>query len=111
MSKNTLTVEQITEIATRAAIAAVQAHLSAHVDLSEPAVVTETAPVQAQDEAPEAKVLTRSAWKTARMTRNGKVRKAFVGLTREQALEAGLLPGYVMPTGAMREHLSELADA
>lgn len=55
----------------------------------------------------ETKVLTRSRWQELRRTKGGVVRKAFAGLTMDQALEAGLLPGYHKPTGAMRKSLSQ----
>jgi len=82
--------------------------LAALVKADAPAKV---APAPAQDETPALKVLTRGAWKAARMTKGGKVRKAFAGLTREQALEAGLLPGYRMPTGDMRAALKARKSA
>ena len=105
-----LTTEQIIAIATAAAVeaatAAVKAALvSAPVDLAEPATpVTapvETAPAPAQ----ELPVLTRAAWKSLRTPKGGKVRKAFAGMTREQAFEAGLCEGYRLPTGEMRAAL------
>jgi len=58
-------------------------------------------------QAPTTKPLTRSAWKTLRTTKAGKVRKQFAGMTREQALEAGLCEGYHMPTGEMRVAMAE----
>lgn len=67
-----------------------------------PATVT-PAPVEAQGEA--LKTLTRGAWKALRTTRNGATKKAFVGLTREQAHAKGLCPGYRLPTGEMRASL------
>ena len=85
--------------------------VSAPVTLDEAAVVVtpaqDTAPAQAQ----ELPVLTRAAWKSLRMTRSGKVRKAFAGLTREQAHEAGLTPGYRLPTGEMRAVIREAKNA
>lgn len=79
--------------------------VSAHVDLAETVVTPaqDTAPAPAQ----ELPVLTRAAWKSLRMTRSGKVRKAYAGLTREQAYEAGLCEGYRLPTGDMRKALSQ----
>ena len=62
-------------------------------------------------QAPTTKPLTRSVWKSLRTTKAGKVRKAFAGLTREQALEAGLCEGYHMPTGEMRAAFVALRDA
>lgn len=100
--------------------------LAAKIDLNEFFASAVSAPTQAQelpttacepcvavgdaDACPDAaptKALTRSAWKALRMTKAGKVRKQFAGMTREQALEAGLLPGYHLPTGAMRVALAE----
>jgi len=91
------------------------AQISAPVDLAERVVLQPAARAEAHaevvaaqaPEAPATKVLTKSAWRAARMTRSGKVRKAFAGLNREQALEAGLLPGYVMPSGEMRVAMAE----
>lgn len=84
------------------------AQVSAPVDLEAPALE-----VPAQDAPTEEllPVLTRAAWKTLRTTRKGTVRKAFAGLTREQAFEAGLCEGFRMPEGTMRAHLASLKDA
>lgn len=102
-----LTTEQITAIATEAAIAAVRAVLSAPVDLAEPAapVRTSSKPAKPAKAADAPVVLTRARWKALSHTKAGVKRAKFAGMNREQALEAGLLPGYVLPTGAMRELL------
>jgi hypothetical protein len=78
------------------------AQVSAPVDLAAPALE-----VPAQDAPTEETLptLTRGAWKALRTTKAGKVRKAFAGMTREQAFEAGLCPGYRLPTGDMRAAL------
>ena len=59
--------------------------------------------------APTTKPLSRSAWKAARLTKAGTVRKEFAGLTREQAFAKGLLPGYHLPTGAMKAAIKAAA--
>lgn len=51
------------------------------------------------------KTLTRGVWKRLRVTKSGVTKKAFVGLTREQAFEKGLCPGYRLPTGELRASL------
>lgn len=94
--------------------AQINALVSAGIDLNEFFGAT-TAPVQAhvadpkpakrEKAQPQAQVLTRARWNTLRKTKAGVTRKAFVGLTREQAHAKGLTPGYVLPTGAMREAL------
>lgn len=78
--------------------------------LAAPIATTEPAKVERTEAAPEAnpqvsatKALSRSEWKRLRMTRTGTVRKAFAGLNREQAFEAGLCPGFHLPTGERRE--------
>lgn len=57
--------------------------------------------------APVTKTLTRKAWQEVRRTKGGTVRVAFRGLTREQAFEKGLCPGYRLPDGSMRAALSD----
>lgn len=77
----------------------------AHLEADRPAK-TERVTAPAPEPAEVTKTLTRSAWKSLRTTKAGKVRKAFAGLTREQAFEAGLCPGFRLPTGDMRRSLS-----
>lgn len=92
--------------------------IAAGIDLNEFFTSAISAPVQAPEApvaevvttapaAPTTKPLTRSAWKSLRTTKAGKVRKQFAGMTREQALEAGLCPGYHMPTGEMKVAMAE----
>lgn len=78
--------------------------LLANVTPAEPAKVErpQAAP-EANPQVSATKPLSRSEWKRLRMTRTGTVRKAFAGLNREQAFEAGLCPGFHLPTGERRE--------
>ena len=105
MSTITITESDLaTLVANAVASALAAAQISTTVDLTEPAVAVTAQACTAENPAP---VLTRKVWHDLRTTKAGKVRKAFVGLTREQAHEAGLCPGYRLPTGAMRAALSQ----
>ncbi len=80
------------------------AQVSAPVDVTAPALEVPAQDAPTEEALP---VLTRAAWKKLRTTRKGDVRKAFAGMTREQAFEAGLCPGFRLPTGDMRAALSQ----
>lgn len=71
---------------------------------AEPASTVTPAPAKKAAQAPT-KTLTRKAWQDLRRTKGGTVRKAFAGLTREQAFEAGLCEGFTLPTGDLRKAL------
>jgi hypothetical protein len=98
------------EVATvKADLSDIKSMLAALIEANAPA---KTAPVTPAPEAPKPQVsegdaptkpLSRSAWQTLRRTKGGQVRAAFKGLTREAAFEAGLCPGFHLPTNERRD--------
>lgn len=113
MSTNTarITALESTQREQGEALGRIESMLSALVashNPASPAIVREAAheaEIEAHVADRAAKTLTRSAWQTLRRTKGGVVRKAFAGLTREQAFEAGLCEGFVLPTGELRRSL------